>query len=94
MMDVKAKCRKDKNTMKLNPSTSVIYLFQITIPTTDTMLQTTAVPTTKLLAMSVLLSVLRSSRRQRSNINSFYILLIPVIVIIEKIIIIVIMIEI
>lgn len=38
---VKAKCRNDKKTMKLYPSTSVMYLLQITIPTTDKMLDTT-----------------------------------------------------
>lgn len=35
---VKRKCKNDRNTMKLYPSFSVIYLLHITIPTTDKIL--------------------------------------------------------
>lgn len=41
---VKEKCKNERKTMKLYPSTSVIYLLQITIPTTDKTFPTT--PTT------------------------------------------------
>ena len=34
-IEVNAKCKKDRNTMKLYPSFSVIYLFIITTPTTE-----------------------------------------------------------
>jgi hypothetical protein len=43
---VNVKCRKDRNTMKLKPSISVIYLLQMTIPTTDRIFPTTPVATT------------------------------------------------
>jgi hypothetical protein len=38
---VKTKWRKDRKTIKLYPSTSVIYLLQITTPTTERMFPTT-----------------------------------------------------
>jgi hypothetical protein len=47
-MAVNKKCKKDKKTIKSKPSTSVMNLFQITIPTTDEIFATTATKTTRL----------------------------------------------
>ena len=38
---VKTKCKNDRKTIKLYPSTSVMYLLHMTTPTTDRMFPTT-----------------------------------------------------
>ena len=44
-IDVNAKCRNERNTMKLNPSFSVMYLFIITTPTTERIFPTIPITT-------------------------------------------------
>ena len=46
--DVNAKCKNDKNTIKLYLSISVTYLLHITTPTTDNILPIMAIITRKL----------------------------------------------
>mmetsp|Transcript_23359 Transcript_23359/g.21249 ORF Transcript_23359/g.21249 Transcript_23359/m.21249 type:complete len:101 (-) Transcript_23359:33-335(-) len=50
---VNRKCKNDKKTIKSNPSTSVIYLFIMTIPTTEDILPITPHITTILLLIAI-----------------------------------------
>ena len=57
--NVNAKCKKLKKTMKLNPSTSVMYLLSITIPTTDSMLPT--IPTSVIKFIVIYINIIDTS---------------------------------